>query len=173
MPNRVEGQVTCRDAKIIFRNFRGKETEFNAKGSRNFCVILEPAVAEAMAADGWNIKLTKIREEGDIPEPYVQVKVGDPERGREANIQLITSRGRTRLGYEDCDILDYSEIVKVDLIFTPYNWEKGSTRGVSAYLKSMYVTIEEDELEQEYNSLPVSGEIDHDDIPTRSGRIDD
>ncbi len=40
------------DARLIFRNFAGKEGQYNREGDRNFAVILPDDVAEQMEKDG-------------------------------------------------------------------------------------------------------------------------
>ncbi len=63
MVDRNEGTLMMEDARIIFRNFAGKEGMYNRDGDRNFCVILDPKLASQMAEDGWNIKILRVREE--------------------------------------------------------------------------------------------------------------
>jgi hypothetical protein len=58
-------ELLIEDARLIFRNFEGKQSQFNREGKREFSVILDPATAGQMAKDGWNIKTLKAREEGD------------------------------------------------------------------------------------------------------------
>ena len=141
-------KVTFEDAEIIFRNFEGKEGPFNRAGDRNFAVVLDQETADTLLADGWNVKSTNPREEGDEPTLYIQVSVRYDVMP--PNVFMITSAGRVRLDEETIAMLDWANIEKVDLIIRAYNWVIGEKSGVKAYLKSMYVTIEEDELEKKY-----------------------
>jgi hypothetical protein len=145
--------VTMRGVRIIFRNFRGEAGKFNQEGTRNFGVILPPEVAEAMANDGWNVKLLQPREEdkeeGELPVPWLPVEAAF-SKGRPPQCVMITERGRTDLSEETVQRLDYVDIVNVDMIVNPSTYDVNGRQGVKAYLKSIYVTIEEDELEREY-----------------------
>jgi hypothetical protein len=140
------GTITIRDGEILFQNFAGREATYNAPGKRNFCVVIDDeALAEQLARDGWNIKATKPREEGDVPRPYLQVKV---MFGRKPpKIVMITSRGRTDLDEGLVDLLDKLDIVKADMIIRPFEWAPGK---LSAYVKSLFVTVYEDELDLDY-----------------------
>jgi len=140
------------DANVVFRNFAGREGMYNAEGQRNFCVILDDKPAEEMAADSWNIKYLKAREEGDTPTPYVQVAVGF--KGRPPKLVLITSRGKTELDEDEAELLDWVDIAGVDLIIRPYNWSVNGKSGVKAYLKSIFVTVDESALDIKYAEVP-------------------
>lgn len=140
------------NAQLRFLNFSGKEGQFNREGDRNFVVLLDQQMADTLVADGWNVKLLAAREEGDEPQPYLQVSVG--YKNRPPHIVLITSRGRNAIGEEEVESLDWVEYKNVDLMIRPYVWEVQGKTGVKAYLKSMFVEINEDPLEQKYAQIP-------------------
>lgn len=143
--------VKIKGARLIFRNFAGNRTQFNDEGRRNFCVILSPEVADDMMKDGWNVKMLKPRDESDSPQPYIQVKV-NYNSARPPKIVMMTGDKKTNVTEDMVQMLDWAEIEWADIIVNPYVYEKrdGSGQGVSAYLKTMYASIVEDELEAEY-----------------------
>jgi hypothetical protein len=147
--------------RIIFRNFIGKPTPFNAEGDRNFGVILSPEIAEQLAADGWNVKVLQPRpehEEEVEPQPWLPCFLKYHGRNgpvRPPLVVLVTDDGRKRnnLGEDDVEQLDWANIVNVDLIVRPYPWEFNNKTGIKALVKTMFVTIEEDELERKYSDM--------------------
>lgn len=150
----VEDNIRIEGARIGFRNFSGEEGRFNPKGRRNFCVFLEEDIAKDMEKEGWNVKWLQPREEGDELQAYLQVKVVFGKIP--PKIVLVTMRGKTRLDEDTVNILDWAEIQNVDLVIRPYNWEVNGSTGVSAYIKTMYVTLREDEFESKYYDVPDS-----------------
>lgn len=137
------------NARLIFRNFTGKESQYNREGDRNFSVVLDEESAQRMAADGWNVKYLDAREEGEADTPYIQVAVG--YKNRPPHIVVITSTHRTNLDESNVETLDWVVISNCDLIARAYQWEVGGKQGIKAYLQTMFVTIEEDELERRYS----------------------
>jgi hypothetical protein len=164
-PHQVDKTVTIENARIIFRNFAGVEGQYNRAGDRNFCVLLDEDVAKMLDKDGWNIKALRGREDGDPDQPYIMVTVSF--KGKPPLITMITSKGRTLLGESEIEILDWADLKTVDLILRPYNWNVADKTGVKAYLKTLFVTINEDELELKYANMK------DDEIPSRSGRVDE
>jgi hypothetical protein len=136
------------DVRLLFRNFSGKPGKFNRNGDRTFTVVLDPGVAQAMAEDGWYVKWLPPREEDEGPTPILDVRVA--YIWDKPKVNLVTSRGMTELGEDEIEMLDTVDIVKVDLTLRPRRWAVDGNSGVKAYLKSIYVTIDEDELEHKY-----------------------
>jgi hypothetical protein len=136
------------DAQIIFRNFTGKEGQYNREGDRNFAVILDDEIASKMEKDGWNVRYLAAREEGETPTPYISVAVNF--NNRPPRIVMLTSVSRTNLDEKTVEVLDWADIQTADLIARGYEWTVNGKSGVKAYLQSLFVTIEEDALERKY-----------------------
>lgn len=152
-----DGSLLMRGARIFYRNFQGREGKYNAEGDRNFCLELDQETADQLARDGWPVKKQDPREEGDENQPYIEVRV-KYGRVHRPTIYLVTTRGgvrhrRTLLNEDMVDLLDSVEIANVDLIVRPYEWAVGGKTGIKPYLKSLYLTVVEDELEAEYAEL--------------------
>src|SRR3954453_22806423 len=99
-----DNTVLMEGMRIIFRNFAGKEGQYNREGDRNFGVILPPDVAEAMLNDGWNVKYLKPREDDEDQEetPWLSVSVAF-DKGRPPTIVKITSRGSTKMEEDEVE----------------------------------------------------------------------
>ena len=151
----ADNVVVMEGVRLVFRNFTGKEGPFNQEGARNFGVILPDDVAEAMLADGWNVKYLEPRDEdeGEERTPWLPVKVGYG-KGRPPKITTINDLGKkTTLNEETVETLDWADITNVDLIVRPYHYDVQGREGISAYVQTMYITVEEDALERKYAEM--------------------
>jgi hypothetical protein len=143
--------VTMEDATLCYKNFSGAPKRFNAKGLRNFHIVLDDEFAHLLEQDGWNVKWhePKPDQEGEPAWPSIKINVRfDPYPPK---IWLITKKGRTPLDEEMVGLLDDAEIKNVDLVFTASTGV--TTEGkpyVKAYLSKMFVELDERDLEVKY-----------------------
>lgn len=156
---RVTEHITIEGARLIYRNFSGAKGENNRDGSRAFGVLLDDDLAERLKDDGWNVKYRKPDLEGYC-QPFLNVKV--KYNFYPPTAVMINSRGKVKLSEDSIGELDFCIIENADVIIRPYNYPaiNGRPCGVSAYLKSIYVTIQEDEFARKYADIP---EIDSED----------
>lgn len=140
--------INIENATIMFRNFSGKRDKFNP-GRKNFSVVIDDAkMAQELLDEGWNVKEIPIREEGDDPAWRLEVRIKfEPIKPA---IWLVTKAGKTLLDEESAQLIDDAEIENVDLVIRPFEWDFNGKTGVTAYLKTMYVTIREDPFAEKY-----------------------
>lgn len=137
------------NAKIRFRNFSGRPDEFTREGDRSFALVIEDEdLANKLKEDGWNVRMRMPKNDGEDPWYYLKVKVNFG--GFPPKIIEVTSRNRVPLNEETVGILDSAELKSVDVEISPYHWEIGGRSGITAYLKTMYATIEEDPFAAKY-----------------------
>ena len=150
------GIVQIDGARIIFRNFSGRGTQYNREGDRNFCVVIDDEeIANRLIEEGFNVKIRQPREEGEEPFMYMKVNVKYHPKGSEYErlnpvACLITGRNRNMLDEESICCLDNIDIENVDLDLSGSNWNVQGRSGRSAYLSKIYVTQELDRFAMRY-----------------------
>ena len=137
------GILQIDDARIVYRNFSGAPSKFNREGNRNFAVVIETQEqADALIAEGWNVKIKAPRDEGEDPFIYLPVKIKFNDRG--PSVYLRSGKAMRKLSEETVDILDNVDILSVSMDLRPYDWEVTGKTGRTAYLQSINVTQEVD-----------------------------
>lgn len=137
------GILQIDDARIVYRNFSGAGSKFNREGDRNFAVVIpDQVMADALIAEGWNVKIKPPRDEDDTPFMYLPVKIKFNDHG--PNCYLATGTRLNRLDEESICCLDDVDILSVDMDIRPYDWDVNGKIGRTAYLASIKVTQEVD-----------------------------
>ena len=137
-------------ADIRFKNFKGEKTNYNTEGQRTFNVLLDEETAADLEAKGWRIKVLENKKDPSAPAiPSIKVRVSFgtvPPK-----MYMVTSKKKTQLTEETVMLLDTAEIIKCDLVLTPYVGKMSKDGLASAYLRTGYFTIvEDDPFEDEY-----------------------
>lgn len=159
--NNIEN-IKIENARIVFRNLSGKPDKFNPQGGkRSFSVVIEdPEFANELKREGWNIKqFNQSPDSDEEPAHFISVKVS--YNNIPPHIYLCTSKNKTLLNEDTVGQLDYAEISNVDIVITPYQYEMNGRSGISAYVKTMYVTVVEDEFASKYEY----DDLDDEEIP--------
>ena len=150
------GIVQIDGARIIYRNFSGRGTQYNREGDRNFCLVIDdPDIAQTLIDEGFNVKIREPREEGESPFMYMKVNVKYHPKGSDLErlnpvAVLVSGRNRTSLDDESVCCLDNIDIANVDLDISGSNWNVNGRSGRSAYLSKIYVTQELDRFASRY-----------------------
>lgn len=153
----VTDNINISNARIGFRNFSGKEGQYNPAGNRNFAVFIDNMdTAKELEAEGWNIRWLKPRDSEEEEQPILSVKVSFGTYP--PKVVLVSSKGLSQIGEDELSILDWADIKSIDLTIRPYNYEVQGKTGVKAYLKTMYVTLVEDNWESKYVNPPDSAQ---------------
>lgn len=170
--------VTFKDVTLRFKNFSGKETDFNAAGQRNFNVELTEDMAEYLnnvelttksgqTVKGANVKTYVPKEEGAEPRYSIRVKFGDIEPEQ---MWYVTSKGKIRLTMDNVGILDRMFIEKAKVQVRLSAWEQRGRCGITAYLKNLVVWVREDDFADDLDDIP---EIGVGPIPNNVGTNDE
>jgi len=135
--------LRIKNAAITWRNFAGRERQFNPKGIRNFGLILDVDFAQDLERQGWNIRWTN-RENPEDNRGILPVAVNF----NNFPPKIILSRGgkKVLITEENAEILDYEEIEYVNLTVRPSVWTAGGKKGIKAYLSGMLVVGIEDDI---------------------------
>ena len=137
---------------IIFRNFEGRGDKFNREGDRNFSLrIRERDTADALADQGWNVKIKDARDEDEDDFMRLPVKVKFTAYG--PNVYLWSGNNRVELDEESIGCLDSIEIDHVNMDIRPYNWEVSGKTGRTAYLQTIEVFQRTNRFEERYNRM--------------------
>jgi hypothetical protein len=170
--------LNIRNAEIIFRNFAGRATQYNAEGDRNFSVILDEELAKDMEAGGWNVKALRNQDDDGADQLY-QLPVAVSFKTRPPRIYMVTGDGdrfpmrKTMLPQDMLYMMDQLDLSMCNIAVTGYNWTMGGKSGKKAYLEAFFGHVRQTELEQEYASVEDMMAEDAEQHPVIEGEVVD
>lgn len=139
------------DVRLMWRNFSGEKTRYNDEGKRNFVVFLTEEMGVALRDQGFNIKYLEPREEGETGQYFLKVNVNYNSH-TPPKVYFINSKGKRLLPPDLVGMADGVDIDKAEVIINPYRRKDGDT--TTAYLKTVFIWLREDELELKYADVP-------------------
>lgn len=162
--------VTLKNVQIIYKNFEGREEQFNKEGDRYFHVLLDAVTADVLEAQGYNIKRKPALEEGG--DEFIHMKIKVNFKGRPPTVALISrSKGtRNTLDADTVQLADHADFERIDMTINPYDWKlKSGQTGRTAYLQEFFGFLYESPLEQLYGHYIEESEIEALEIPQDIG----
>lgn len=171
------GDLEIAGAEIIFRNFAGRQTDYNREGDRNFSVVIpDPNQAISMYNAGWNVQIRPkdaatradmkvacrtfeeriafLQQRGELDDALFHLKVTVSYKYKEKapKIWIYRNSIRKRELMEESNVstLDKAEIENIDLVINPSGWSKGDRSGYMAFLKEAHITIKESSFAEKY-----------------------
>lgn len=142
---------------IKYRNFVGEISQYNRSGMKKFTVGLKEEIALDLKDKGFNVKTREL----DNGELVYNLEVCINYGTYAPNIYAITGDTKKLLDDNTVKTLQGADIINVDLCIRPYHWEANGKVGVKAYVKYMYVTIEEDPFAGDYEYLDNNEDFDY------------
>lgn len=139
----MASDICIENGKLFFLNFSGAASRFNKEGRREFSVAIPLDLVDDLVNDGWNIKYGKDKDRNPDPEkPYITVKVRFDFRP--PAIWMITGGRKVLLSEETVGSLDGVTIKTADVVISPYVYDFNGNKGISAYLKEAYITVDDE-----------------------------
>jgi len=131
--------ILFENKEVIFKNFSGAPSKFDS-GKRTFNIVLEPQDIETLDKIGsFNIKTRESIDGTEPPINHIKVNINPESR---VNIFLVNdaTKEMTSLDIDSYGILDTSDIISVDAIVRPWEYDKEAHKFV-LYLQNLYVKL--------------------------------
>lgn len=140
---------------IIHRNLSGIVGEYNKSGNRCFSIVLTNEEAEELAARGFNVRTRPARE--NIDELFCFLPCFVNYEHLPPKIYRVTGKKMMLLGENNVGTLDSSDILNVNVLVNARYWDVNGSRGIKAYVNTMYVETEEDIFADLYSDCELVG----------------
>lgn len=148
-----------RNRDIIYRNFSGRQTQYNRNGNMKFSIVIDPAMSAKLAKEGWNVKSRPSKNNDEEEFCTLEVRVRFDLSFTRPTILQVARSGRVKVDEHNIANFDDAEFEYADIVLRQYVWTNpaGET-GVSAQLAEMYVRLQEGVLEAKWAEEEGPGE---------------
>lgn len=158
--------IAIDDCHICYKNLSGAKTMYNAEGDRNFHVVIDDVEqAEALKADGWNVKIREPKPELGQTEFFCSMPVKLKFNDRGPNVYLVTNGKQVILDPESVGCIDSMDIDHVDIDIRPFDWEMQGRSGRTAYASAMRVVQRIDRFANANYDAFLGINVDDDELP--------
>lgn len=144
MENRIE-RVLFEDTKFIYKtNFSG-DPDRDGYGSttRKGCVIIpDEELAQALLADGFNVKISRPTIEGAEPQHYINIIVNYESKWPPKIYLVSGEKGRVLLDRDSVGMIDDIYVRNVNVSLSPHINKRTGRK--TLYVDTMYVEQEID-----------------------------
>ncbi len=139
------------NAEVIFKNFAGRESDYNAAGSRNFGIKLDKEQAEVLASDGWKVKSYSSKDDPTDITYWMPVTVRYDRKPPRIYMRPGENGPWSLLDESTVSLLDDAEIEKFDIAVTASYWERANgDNGFKTYAYEVYATLRLTSFAMEY-----------------------
>lgn len=145
--------LRLKHARLIYRNFSGVESKYNAKGSMNFSIILPDPLAEELLNEGWRVKL-RTPLQGD-PFYHMPVVVSYDRKPPEA--YLMSTSSVVKLSKDTIALLDDVEVEDADVMVAP-------SSNMKPYLRKIVIKQVEYSFDRDYADILMNHDGDDEEV---------
>ena len=158
MGNNGRETIVLKDVNVLFRNFSGEARQYNSAGDRNFNAQVSEEQATMLRQHGYRVRVVPPNKYNDETTYLLKVKVS--YKFDSPNVFILSDISKRRLDEDTIGELDHVSIAKCDISIVGSNWTMPSGEtGVTAYLRSAYVTLNVDPLDAEYAQAVAEEEV--------------
>lgn len=154
------------NVSILYKNFAGRQTQFNSAGARNFSIeILNLGVAQDLYNKGYKIKDIRLKEGEEPSQQRWQMPVKVSYNGWSVpqvyrvmkDLQTGEDSGLLPLTESTISVLDSTPILSADILIRGAFFDYLGNVGFQTYLKTIYVRADEHVIDARYMHLPPVG----------------
>lgn len=169
MENNKKQPICMEGAELVFKNFAGKTKTVrgmtvntprrDGTPDRNFGVVINDlSLAQRLINEGWNVKQFHNDDPNAEPDYWLPVKLTfrtQDHNPSNTKVMMINPDGSAvRLFADTVSTLDHVRVGRANIIITPFEWASPQGAGITAYTRTLYCFVEDDDPWAKYFETP-------------------